>query len=172
MEQYHALLRRILDEGTRKDDRTGTGTLSVFGHQMRFDLSEGSGISGTWPTITMMISAFALVVSYFSGPMLNFGDFSRYGKTFGEVKKGNFWGLPVNFLFFSILVVCTVSAGVTVIGGNVTDIVNDNEADLARTEVYFCGPPPMVDAALALAEQHSVPRDQIFYDKFTSPAFD
>ncbi|MGW0453925.1 MULTISPECIES: 2Fe-2S iron-sulfur cluster-binding protein [Gordonia] len=62
--------------------------------------------------------------------------------------------------------------GVTVIGGNVTDIVNDNEADLARTEVYFCGPPPMVDAALALAEQHSVPRDQIFYDKFTSPAFD
>ncbi|AZG48518.1 2Fe-2S iron-sulfur cluster-binding protein [Gordonia insulae] len=56
--------------------------------------------------------------------------------------------------------------------GNVTDIVNDAEQDLARTEVYFCGPPPMVDAALALAEQHSVPRDQIFYDKFTSPAFD
>ena len=41
MEQYHALLRRILDEGTRKDDRTGTGTLSVFGHQMRFDLTQG-----------------------------------------------------------------------------------------------------------------------------------
>ncbi|MCG7430093.1 thymidylate synthase, partial [Dermacoccus nishinomiyaensis] len=41
VEQYHALLRRILDEGTRKDDRTGTGTLSVFGHQMRFDLSQG-----------------------------------------------------------------------------------------------------------------------------------
>ncbi len=62
--------------------------------------------------------------------------------------------------------------GVRVVAGNVTDIVNDNEADLSRTEVYFCGPPPMVDAALALAEQHSVPRDQIFYDKFTSPAFD
>ncbi len=64
----------------------------------------------------MMFSAFALVVSYFSGPMLNFGDFSRYGRSFGEVKKGNFWGLPVNFLFFSLLVVCTVSAAVTVIG--------------------------------------------------------
>jgi len=41
MQQYHQLLRRVLEEGTRKDDRTGTGTLSVFGHQMRFKLSDG-----------------------------------------------------------------------------------------------------------------------------------
>ncbi|WP_029134732.1 thymidylate synthase [Sedimenticola selenatireducens] len=41
MRQYLDLMRHVLENGTRKEDRTGTGTLSVFGYQMRFDLSQG-----------------------------------------------------------------------------------------------------------------------------------
>ncbi|MEV0946488.1 2Fe-2S iron-sulfur cluster-binding protein [Rhodococcus sp. NPDC049939] len=61
---------------------------------------------------------------------------------------------------------------ITVEEGNVTDVVSRREPALGKVEVYLCGPPPMVDAALALLEAGGTPKDQVFYDKFTSPAFE
>ncbi|MFI7003009.1 NCS1 family nucleobase:cation symporter-1 [Nocardia sp. NPDC050175] len=86
-----------------------------------------------WDSVPVMLGAIALVVSYFSGPMLNFGDFSRYGKTFAAVRRGNLLGLPVNFLLFSLLVVITASLTVPVYGELITDPV----ATVARIDSTF-----------------------------------
>lgn len=88
-------------------------------------------------SLATMCSAIALVVAYFAGPMLNFGDFSRYAKSWNAVHLGNFLGkflrifsflkneiklgLPVNFLFFSILTVLTTSATKPVFGQLIID---------------------------------------------------
>lgn len=57
MKQYLDLCEHILDNGTKKEDRTGTGTLSVFGYQMRYNLAEG------FPLMTTKKTAFRLIVS-------------------------------------------------------------------------------------------------------------
>lgn len=57
MKQYHELLEDILNNGERKDDRTGVGTISVFGRQLRFDLSKG------FPAVTTKKLAWKSVVS-------------------------------------------------------------------------------------------------------------
>ncbi|MBT1546741.1 NCS1 family nucleobase:cation symporter-1 [Curtobacterium aurantiacum] len=92
-----------------------------------FTLSAGEPLS-FGASIPVMLSAVALVVSYFSGPMLNFGDFSRYGRSFRAVKRGNFWGLPINFLFFSVLTVLCASATVPVFGKLITDPIETVQA--------------------------------------------
>lgn len=93
--------------------QAGWGNISL-------DLSVGEPLD-FWASIPVMLTAIAIVVSYFSGPMLNFGDFARYGRSFKAVKRGNFLGLPINFLFFSLLTVITASATVPVFGRLITD---------------------------------------------------
>lgn len=52
--------------------------------------------------------------------------------------------------------------------GFVTDAVDRRESDLSEAEVYVCGPPPMVDAAMAMLEGKTVAREHIYFDKFTT----
>ena len=89
-----------------------------------FNLTDGGITLTGWAILPVLLSAIALVVSYFSGPMLNYGDFARYGKDFKSIKKGNFLGLPVNFLVFSLLVVVTAAATRRVFGELIIDPVH------------------------------------------------
>lgn len=54
--------------------------------------------------------------------------------------------------------------------GLITDVVDRLEPDLGAHEAYVCGPPPMVDAALALLERRGIPPERIYFDKFTTTA--
>lgn len=114
-----------------------------------------------WEALPVMLSAIALVVSYFSGPMLNFGDFSRYGKDFDAVKKGNFWGLPVNFLFFSLLTVATTAATLPVFGELITDPVH-TVSKIDSTVAVVLGALTFITATVGIN----------IVANFVSPAFD
>ena len=54
--------------------------------------------------------------------------------------------------------------------GMVTDVVDRMEDDLAEVDAYLCGPPPMVDAAIALLEARGTPESHIYFDRFTPSA--
>jgi len=114
-----------------------------------------------WESLGMMIVAIALVVSYFSGPMLNFGDFSRYGKSFKDVKRGNFWGLPVNFLAFSVVTVITTSGTLPVFGHLITDPI-ETVSRIDNTMAAVLGAFTFVTATIGIN----------IVANFVSPAFD
>ena len=93
----------------------------LFKVDFNIDLNLSSQHLSGWSLVWGLTGAVASVVAYFSGPMLNFGDFSRYAGTFEEVKKGNFLGLPINFIVFSLLTVLTAAATVPLYGELITD---------------------------------------------------
>ncbi|MFT9164115.1 MAG: NCS1 family nucleobase:cation symporter-1 [Komagataeibacter saccharivorans] len=83
------------------------------------------------------INAVALVVSYFSGPMLNFGDFARYGRSASDIRRGNFWGLPFNFIGFSALTICTIALTAPAFGHVMIDPVETVAHIDSLTAVIF-----------------------------------
>jgi len=125
------------------------------------DLNLGSITHTGWGAAGVMVTAIALVVSYFSGPMLNYGDFARYGRAMKDVKKGNFLGLPVNFLVFALLVTVTASATVPVFGSMITDPV-ETVARLDSTTAVVLGCLTFIIATIGIN----------IVANFVSPAFD
>jgi NCS1 family nucleobase:cation symporter-1 len=109
----------------------------------------------------MVVVATALVVSYFSGPTLNFGDFSRYCRSMQDVRRGNFWGLPVNFLAFSLVTVVIVSGTLPVFG----EMLHDPIATVSRIDnsmAVLLGAFAFVTATIGIN----------IVANFVSPAFD
>ncbi|MDK8266561.1 MULTISPECIES: NCS1 family nucleobase:cation symporter-1 [Pseudomonas] len=114
-----------------------------------------------WAAFGQVIVAIALVVSYFSGPTLNFGDFSRYCRSMQDVRRGNFWGLPINFLAFSLVTVVIVSGTLPVFG----EMIHDPIATVARidnTTAVLLGAFTFVTATIGIN----------IVANFVSPAFD
>ena len=91
------------------------------GADMNFNL--GSQQLSTGGAILTFLTAAALVINYFSTLMLNFTDFSRFAPTERMVKLGNFWGLPINFILFSAVVVVTTAGSLAVYGEAIADPV-------------------------------------------------
>lgn len=126
---------------------------------IHFNLDEVkyTGVSAILPTIT----AIALVVSYFSGPLLNFGDFARYTRHFNDVKKGNFWGLPVNFTLFAIVTVVITSGTLPLFGKMITDPI-ETVSHIDSVGVMLLGSLTFITATIGIN----------IVANFVAPAFD
>ncbi|MBV9656440.1 MAG: NCS1 family nucleobase:cation symporter-1 [Acetobacteraceae bacterium] len=114
-----------------------------------------------WQAFWQMIVAVSLVVSYFSGPMVNFSDFARFATDMPSVKKGNFWGLPVNFVAFSVVAVITTSATLPVFGEYLHDPV-EIVARVDSTVAVVLGAATFIVATIGIN----------IVANFVSPAFD
>lgn len=72
-------------------------------------------------TISGFIAVVGTMVAYFAAVIINFGDFSRFVKTEGQMRRGNFWGLPVSMAFFSFIALFITAGAVVLYGERLTD---------------------------------------------------
>ncbi len=112
-------------------------------------------------TVGHMINAMLLVVSYFAALLLNFGDFSRFGKSERQMKVGNFLGLPVNFLLFAIVVVIVTAGSIEVFGEMLMDPV-EIVARIDNKVAVFIGSVTFIIATMGIN----------IVANFVSPAYD
>ncbi|MFT4084374.1 MAG: NCS1 family nucleobase:cation symporter-1 [Nocardioides sp.] len=133
----------------------------LFKVDFNIDLNLSADQLTGWSLVWALCGAVAAVVSYFSGPMLNFGDFSRYAKSFGSVRRGNLLGLPVNFILFSLLTVLTAAATVPLYGELITDPI-DTVSRIDSTFAIVLGGATFVIATIGIN----------IVANFISPAFD
>lgn len=82
-----------------------------------FQGGEDSGYS----TITGFVAVVGTMVAYFAAVVINFGDFSRFVKTEEQMRRGNFWGLPVSMAFFSFIALFITAGTVVLYGERLTD---------------------------------------------------
>lgn len=105
------------------------------------DLSNGTAM-GMW------LTAVALTVAWFAGTTLNFADFSRFMRSRSAMRRGNFLGLPVNFMLFALVTVITTSGGLAVFGELITDPV-ELVARIDNTTAVLLGALSFMTATIA-----------------------
>jgi nucleobase:cation symporter-1, NCS1 family len=84
---------------------------------LQLSAAPSSGVA----TVGLMANAAMLIVAYFGALLLNFGDFARFAKSESAMKTGNFLGLPINFLVFSIITVIVTAGTLQVFGQAIMD---------------------------------------------------
>ncbi len=132
--------------------KAGWGSLTL-------DLSDKQLTAGG--VVYTMLMAAALVVSYFSTLLLNFGDFSRFTSSPEVVTRGNFWGLPVNFTLFSLVTLIVTAGTVAVFGEAILDPVQI-VARIPNVFVVILGAATFVIATIGIN----------IVANFVSPAYD
>jgi nucleobase:cation symporter-1, NCS1 family len=125
------------------------------------DLTLGDKVLSGGESFTAMGSAILLVVSYFAALLLNFGDFSRFGKSERQMKIGNFLGLPVNFILFAIIVVIVTAGSAKVFGHMIMDPV-EIVARIDNKVAVFIGSVTFIIATMGIN----------IVANFVSPAYD